>query len=329
MRETRQEKRARRRRWGVGRVLWAMVAPYVRLGAFLLVVLTLFTGWRLHRARAQLDRALVQVGEQLMPYVRARRIDAPRGLLVNGERMFFVSGTTDDSVDTVLDYYEARCRKRDGRLVEQFYDIGKVDRSKIEWDHPGIGWIDGTLREGNEKVGYVACFDTGTDEPVGPTEWLERLQAFAETGDLSKIGELRYVFARKGRDHTHLMAFWTQGSFNLKRMFPAEGDAPGNDLAGVPRPPGARRLLSSFEEGTRFEIVVYTGSQLGAAALEGWYRERFAKDGWDIVDPASAIAPLYTVGQPAIVAERDGLAVAVVLSDEREGGTAAIVAEHL
>ncbi len=319
----------RRKSWGLARVIWSLLAPYVRLGAFLFVVVLAVSAWRLHRARAQLDRAMLQMGEQLMPYVRARRIDAPRGLIVNGERLFFASGTTDDSVDTVLDYYEARCRKRDGRLVEQFYDLAKVDRSKIDWDHPGIGWLDGTLREGSDKVGYVACFDTGSEETVGPRQWLQKLQAFAKSGDLADIGELRYVFVRKGRDHTHLMAFWTRGSFNLKRMFPERGDAPGNDVAGVPRPPGARRFLSSFEEGTRFEVAVYTGSHLGSAALEGWYRETLTKKGWKMVDPAAPVAAHYTPMQPSLVAERDGQAIAIVLSDEQEGGTATVLAEHL
>ncbi len=318
-----------RKKWGLAQVLWRLVAPYVRLGAFLLVVVAAFSAWRFQRARAQLDRAMIQMGEQLMPYVRARRIDEPRGLIVNGERLFFASGTTDDPVDAVLDYYEAKCRQRDGRLVEQFYDVGKVDRSKIDWDHPGIGWIDGTLREGTDRVGYVACFDTGSGETVGPRQWLQKLQAFAESGDLADIGELRYVFVRKGRDHTHLMAFWTQGSFNLKRMFPERGDAPGNDVAGVPRPPGARRILSSFEEGTRFEIAVYTGSHLDGAALEGWYREALQEKGWQMVDPAAPVAARYTSMQPSLVAERDGQAIALVLSDEQEGGTATVLAEHL
>jgi hypothetical protein len=50
---------------------------------------------------------------------------------------------------------------------------------------------------------------------------------------------------------------WTHGTFNVLTMFPKYGDAPGEDLGGVPRPEGGRRTLSAKIVGAPFGINTY------------------------------------------------------------------------
>ena len=62
-------------------------------------------------------------------------------------------------------------------------------------------------------------------------------------GDLSELGRFRYVYAgslKSGK--TSVRTVWADGSFKLKEMFPANGDAAGFDSSAVPRPPGSRRI---------------------------------------------------------------------------------------
>lgn len=315
----------KRRSWGIGKVLWRLWLPYLRVAGFILCVAAAFIVYELHSARAQLDERMLEVGEHLMRYDEARRQDEPRGVVLNGERLWFSSGTTDHSVPTVLDYFEHRCSERDGKTARQIFDVAGIEELP---DGPAGDLLDPTMREGTEDRGYVACIDTGTEEPLRPGEVLDRVRAFNETGDLAEIGELRYVYARKGRSHTHMMAFWTQGSFMLKKMFPEKGDAPGSDVAGVPRPPDSRRIMSSYEEGHPYSATIYTGSSMGKKALERHYRELLPDEGWDFVDPAEPVAHKYETEDPTIVAESDGRTLILVLAEDAQGGAATVLSTH-
>lgn len=294
--------RARRALRRVGQVL--LVATFVAVIA---------TGWAYHRARAQVSESLWDLGAQMMRFADAREQDAPRDLLLNGQVLRFSSGTAVRSADEVLDFFEGRCHEVDGGIEEQLQAL-RAERPSVFTREPPSSPV---LREDNGRRGYVACVDFGASLNV--TELGERLARFNETHDVGDIGDMRYVFVeqyeREGRTTTHFVVMWTDGAFDLDRMFPAEGDAPGRDVEGVGRPPEARRVLSSWERGQPYTISVYQ-ARGDEAELESFYRRALVGEGWTLLEerrPSDA---------RMLVAERGERMVSVVFSTDLERGVA-------
>ncbi len=263
----------------------------LRLSGFLLVVYAVGTALVARHVRAEASEMMMGLGGQMMQYASADMQDEPRALYVNGQHIGFGSGhARERSVTEVLDFFEARCRQRDGRFVEAIGDLA----SATEIGTPDWSLIDGTMRESDETGGYVACFDMGA-EAVGPQGLLTRLSSFLDSGDLSDVGGLRYVYARPmSEGGTHFLVFHADDHLNVYEMFPATGDAPGVDVRGVPRPDGTRRLLSAWEEGDSHAVTIYTADGRGPEDLREWYRTEMRAASWEIVEPSDAEFERFT-----------------------------------
>jgi DNA primase len=60
---------------------------------------------------------------------------------------------------------------------------------------------------------------------------IRRVTEFSLTGDAARLGDMRYVAARKqDNGKTQVIAIWSEGKFDIAAMFPDEGDAPGTDV---------------------------------------------------------------------------------------------------
>ena len=264
--------------------IWWRVKHYapkvLRLSAFLTCVylaVLLVVG---HNARAQVGETLFGIGEEMLRYEGAHRIDAPRTLMLNGQPIRLASGVTRHGLTRVLDWYEARCQEHDGELGEQLREITEGTPEMREIDS---SLIDATLREEEGGKGYVACLDTGR-ERLGPGDILARFEKFRVALDVSELGDLRYIYAEENAEGTFFVAFWTQGSFKIAEMFPGQGDVPGNDVDGVPRPPDGRRILSAWEDGRPQSVTMYGESRKGPDELERWYRVRMPDEGWRLLE---------------------------------------------
>jgi hypothetical protein len=159
----------------------------------------------------------------------------------------------------------------------------------------------------------VACIDLGSDE-ISPPEILQRVDRFLRTGELSTLGGLRYAMAERGERATSFITFWTEGKANLFEAFPSDGDAPGRDAQGVPRPPGSVRVLSAWERDRAPALSVYRVASLDAVELEGFYRRSLPENGWQVLAP-SAPAGLGAGG--VIFAERAGRTVVISIAAGR------------
>ena len=299
-----------------------------RLGQLALVgvfALLLIGGWSYHRAEAQMDNGLMDLGARMMRYDDARRQDAPRELVLNGQMVRFSSGTAPRTATQVLDHFEQRCAQVDGGLGSYMADL--------QHDHPEMGATGEpptavpTMREEQDGRGYVTCMDMG-EEPVGIGELVERLGRYGESGDVSAIGEVRFVFAEQMGEgesaSTHFVAMWTVGEFNVRSMFPDTGDAPGRDVPGVRRPPNTRRIVSSFERGQPQSMTVYEGGR-SESDLESFYRDSLVDDGWALIEHPDAPGDpaLHTGDMPRIVvAERGPRMVTVVFATRPTDGMA-------
>jgi hypothetical protein len=236
----------------------AALLPFLRLGAFAVLVSVSVAALALRAARADVDEALWAMGTGTLAFPGAPSEEVRR-LHLNGVRFSFRTRTVDASLDDVLDHYETTC---------------------------GAAIATQTARNG--AAGYVACLDLGS-APLGLGEIVSRFVRFAETGDLLEVGAPRYVLARRAADGAPskvlLLTVWADAQFNLYRMLPRPGaDAVGVDLDGVPRPPGSRRVLSAWEERRPSGVFVYRVPLMSAQELESFYRAELLGAGWRVIE---------------------------------------------
>ncbi|UJR83812.1 hypothetical protein [Sandaracinus amylolyticus] len=277
-----------------------------RLAIYLVVVWAVGIVWCLGRVRADVDEALLGLGADLARLDRGALLSS-EVLQLNGARLRITTAMHDASLEDVLDGADARCRERDGRLEEQLQEtLGRDGEA-----------LSPVVRAQGETRGYVACF--GMRMEMTPESVALLAQRFLDTGDLTSIGTLHYVYARASETGTHVVTVESAGPVRPLEMFPAEGDAPGADPAIVARPAGMRRLLSADVEARPYGIAAYSVTRDAGEVLNE-YRADLARRGWHEHTHA---AWSDARGEGSIVAERDGAVVAVIASRD-EGGEIAI-----
>ena len=209
-------------------------------------------------------------------------VGSKRPLRLNGEPIFIASTTEDASVKEILDQTEARCRRGSAGLAS---DIGDFSAALARELPKGANdaRAAGILREEQGDSGVVACLIREDGQPAGTvSDIAEHLGDLMKTGDLSALGRLRYVFAEKTKSgRTHVVAAWTDGSFNLFALMPPAGkDAPGSDPAHAPRPPNALRILSADVEGVPYSVRIYD-SAATPTEIVALYDREMAGRGWE------------------------------------------------
>ena len=238
-------------------------------------------GGCLSSAHARLGESLVGFGEELAKWTHAKR-DSREGLLsVNGLEVHRMTASTSLSVRDALDRLQGVCKARGG--IETSTALLRAQRVDPKKRFPGV--LNGSFRRDSDNEGVLACIDT--DKPLGISELAPRLRQFAQTGDLSEVGKLRYVLARREGTVTSLMVLWTEGNAPLLKMFPKTGDAPGNDMTDVPRPDRSERLLSATELSAPYGIAVYRSLGLLPSALRDSYSAKLKELGWHIAKSAN------------------------------------------
>lgn len=265
-------------------------------------------------ARAQVDESLIGLGSELMRYDGAWQTSEKHTIELNGAQLYMQSGLTDDAPSEVLDHFQSRCEMRDMNLGAELAAHGIVDAPE-DAEHP-------TLRADDGQTGYVACLDSGGVD-LTLAMLMQRLELYAANGDLAQLGDLRYVFVRPdGNGGAHFVNVWTEGKFEMFKMFPERGDAPGFDVAGIVRPPGSKRILSAREQGKRYEMAMYTGTYMTGDALETFYQEELPEAGWHIV---SGEAFPDDEGGRLLLLTKDDEMFGVVITELEDGTTAATV----
>jgi hypothetical protein len=239
----------------------------------------------LRSARADATEALWALGAQIEGFPGARH-EGVRQLQLNGVRVSFRTQTVKASLGDVLAHYEATC-----------------------------GTAIATQSARNDSAGYVACLDMG-DPPPELGALVNGFLRFSETGDLSEVGDPRYILARRvasgSEEKTFLLTMWADSGFNLYSMAPhADADAAGRDFVGVPRPLGSQRILSAWEERQPSGVVVYRVLGKSAQELEAFYRTQLPRRGWTIIErhPSESV---QVDGTRMLSAEKDNRLVTVL-----------------
>lgn len=290
-----------RRRIGFG-FLRAMVL------AGLILAITISVSLR--RADAHLGESLIAFGDQLSAFTGGRLQSKEGHLSINGVLLHRVTASTPLSIEETLDRLTRVCAENGG--VEGAEKL--LAKTSTENRASTRTLLQGVYRHETSGQGVLACIDTG--RPLALKELTERLGTLTKTGDLSALGHLRYVLAKREGEVTSLLVLWTDGSAPVLRMFPKTGDAPGRDVPDVPRPEKARRLLSAADLGAPYSITVYRSSS-SPEALQRWYVEALAKGAWRVTE----------VNASTLVARRGERHIVVRTRLAREGQTTASIVE--
>lgn len=303
-------------------------APHVtRLSAFVMAGALVTSLVAMRQARAQVHEGMRRLARQLMPYAEQGVIESPRRVVVNGESMYLATGITHDSVAAVLDYYETQCERRGGRVTA---GLSAAQRAQLDtatfnqlWANASrLGQRIESLRGGDDDEGYVACVDVG-DRSLSVDDLSHRLQEVVRTGDLSHWGNLRYAYVTRRPTGTRILTVATEGQFNLLRMFPNEGDAPGQDVPGLARFPGMRRVVSAYEDGHANGLGMYT-VQAPVTRVREWYRDEMGRRGWALSDVPHdrPLPPEVEASRARMLAfSRGNDATMVLVFDHTEGTT--------
>jgi hypothetical protein len=271
----------RKPREGLFRRALRLVPKLLRVSVFVVVVWVLAIFFAAHRVEAEVQEIMLGLGAEMMqmPDAQDGRV---RQMRFNGTPIQFRTSRVDQPLADVLDFFEQRCQERDGRIAEQLEELMARNGESGEADPSDL---DGTLRFDTSERGYVACLDMG-EERQDHEDLIGRIGSFLDSGDLSEVGHMRYLFAQRADEEgTFMVSIFSDQPVRLFDIFPTEGDAPGSDPVDIPRPPEARRLLSAFEEGRPYGMFVYThAAGQEASDLERTYRERLMpSQGWSAV----------------------------------------------
>ena len=249
-----------------------VLSRVLRVGGYLAIVVSLFGILGARAVHAAIGRESLRIGDELLSLDGASSratTDAYR-LEVNGQRLHVSSASSSLAFTAVLDRFEAECTGASNAIAAEFSFFPQSLRASPpipEAGAPGIA----TLRSQSEDRGAVFCFaQTG---PTSASDALRKVGEFATTGDIGRIGNARYIVARRTEGGSHAVAAWADGELIAAKMFPQEGDAPGGDLADVPRPSGGRRVLTAFEEGAPLAVRVYETSIDEARVLADYDRD--------------------------------------------------------
>jgi hypothetical protein len=266
----------------------AWSAKFSRLMVYFVCVAAMFAIIAARIAYAHAKKAAMETGSELIRLTETGQMSGLYRLRLNGELVKITSAVAYQDHNVILDRFQKECEDHADGMDVEFANL----KSALEPNayprnegHSGIG----LLRQSDDKGGFVMCFAIGKESTS--TEVFTRIAEFAKTGDLGSLGSVRYVVAKKGENApAHVVALWTEGSFNVNKMFPEEGDAPGNDAPGVLRPPSSKRLLTAYAEGAPYGVRVYD-STMAKEAILAEYDKVMPQTGWMTYPNATTAAP--------------------------------------
>lgn len=237
-------------------------------------------------------------------------------VLLNGEPIYVTSAVTKAPMGDVLDRFETLCRQNAGGLDKMFEQLPQNLKDEFE-EVDGTAGV-GIIRNQDGPEGMIACL---AQEPLdGWASLPTRIEQFLGSGDLSKVGDLRYVYVKEnGEGRTHVITVWTDGPFNLFNVAPMDGqEAPGSDSPNAPRPQDAVRLLSATIEGAPYAVRIYDSAKPHLEVL-AMYDEQMPARGWKPIPHVSDDAP-YGRGYT-----REGVDMLVFAFEEKDRSYVSVV----
>ncbi|MFO0638301.1 MAG: hypothetical protein U0183_03745 [Polyangiaceae bacterium] len=258
-----------------------------------------------HKAHADVGGKALSLGRELASSTQG--LEGGYTAVLNGQRFQLGETTTDARVSEVLDAAQATCEASPGALGGLFAQMPEKGTLKGVGDYHLEGsFRHGIIRNGTEKDGVVVCFE---GDPAKPRGAAEALAAFATSQDLGELGKLRYVYAKHEPDgKTRVTVARTGEHFSLKAI--AEGGEKEGHDGAVPRPEGARRVLTAELEGVSQTTNVYL-TDAPVATVAAHYDSTLGKAGFVRVTPPAA-------DQTLRVFSKEGFEVIVAIRKDEE-----------
>ncbi len=207
---------------------------------------------------------------------------------LNGNTIYYTVEQDWRSVGEVLDYYEELYAGPDFEYGGSHPNYPPpVDG--VDWEQARQAMSEdasvGGVRVDTESWGiYTKVVLPDPSEPGFAEELNERFADFVETGDITDLGDPKFVYALRppGAGATTVMTAWPARGFDL-RALGTDGnyDVPGEDPPGIPRTQGDVRLLSFVQP--RPEMHVYAAeyqSAVSASGVIGFYRSELERQQW-------------------------------------------------
>ncbi|WP_394836791.1 hypothetical protein LVJ94_07770 [Pendulispora rubella] len=208
----------------------------------------------------------------------AHHAENGRFVSLNGSRVFFRTSSTRESLEGAVEGIRRECQSGDRATMLG----GEAARD----DRPSLG---GDLRL--DRIDHQ-----GTDNAAA------MLCVFRQRDDSTRVRYSMVKRADGGR--TSIITVATDSAAPLETLFPAEGDAPGGDFDGVPRPPGSRRTFAAALDGEAYGVRVYE-VQRALPASVGAYDDEMRTHGWSRSEAVAQRLPdarVYTRGPVQMVA---------------------------
>jgi hypothetical protein len=227
---------------------------------------------------AQVGERSIVLGRELAQFQDL--LGGAHRVLLNGQPIYIASAVSDETMDQVLDRFEAQCAKHTGGLKAQF-DALPPEQVKKFAEHAPVAWSHrlGIFREEHEREGSIACLERPNGE--GLASVAHALTAFARSGDLRDVGNMRYAYVRRTGDgrKVSVISSFTEGSFRVYDVVGKGREEPtGEDPPATPRPPRSRRLMSAAIDAQYGAYVFESNAQ--PAEVLAFYDAELPKAGW-------------------------------------------------
>ncbi len=218
----------------------------------------------------------------------ARHGATGRRVIVNGSPVFFRVSTFKGSVTAALDQIRRECESGDQSIM-----LGGAPKQAPKQAGDGHSTAEAALRfvraERQEQGGVGASLCMFHDD-----------RARDGSGTVA-----RYALARRVSDDTaSVFSVASEQSTPYELLFPDEGDAPGGDFDGVPRPRDSRRVLAATLEGDPYAVRIYESKAALSDAVASYDTDMKAQ-GWsssEAVAKARDDARVYRRGGVEMVA---------------------------
>jgi hypothetical protein len=200
-------------------------------------------------------------------------------VLLNGQPIYVASAVSDESMGQVLDRFEAQCAKHTGGLASQFESLPPAEVQRIAKAAP-YAWSHrlGIFREERDGEASIACLERPEGDGIASTA--RALKAFALSGDLRELGNLRYAYVRKtNRGKVTVISSFTEGGFRLYDVLGKGRDEPtGEDPPATPRPPRSKRRISAAIDSSYGAYVFESTAE--PDEVMAFYASELPKAGW-------------------------------------------------
>jgi hypothetical protein len=290
----------------------------MRLAALTAVVSPVLGLGTVRAAQGELGTRSLVIGRELSTLLKD--FDRFSVLKINGNSVLAGGSHVEANLDSVLDRFEAHCTEFAWDAQKEFSAMatGKSEAKPAQASRAEKPWSLTLARKRSESEGLVVCL-APSEKQTGISKFVESARVAFETGELSSVGQIRYLYARKhARSGTNVVAVLTTGDFNMHRFMSVEGDAPGDDLDEVPRPQHSRRIFQAELAGSPYVVRSYTTPTSAAQVLDGYQRSLPVR-AW------KKIEGYPNATQNSVTFEKDGAAVLIQAAKEGESTRVDIV----